>query len=304
MMITRTPFHFDFTVLVRFHGIMFDIAIKEEIPVESVIITSVWVRGGLGDVNVYYSTESHANIYHNEEEWIQVYRKKLPRSFNKFVELSFKKPLTLEPGQRYGIYIHSPSSTEAIVYDDERSPITFENSFFTLFSGLASVNSEPFGPSDGFDQRWPWRPHREFVGKLSFGIRFALWRPIKEVNLLFNREFRRGCLEVVKSLRFQKSGPALINDVTYHILNMLPFDWFNRDAVKTFSHYCEDQQSHRSGQPVGWTGDWTVYQGMIFSHMIEFQRRTGVLVDAVTNHNDDIFAEETMTESDNIEDDS
>ena len=56
---------------------------------------------------------------------------------------------------------------EAIVYDNQRSSVTYQDRCFRVMPGLAHLSNKPFGKR-GFWGR-PWRTNREFVGRINYG---------------------------------------------------------------------------------------------------------------------------------------
>ena len=91
-----------------------------------------------------------------------------PASRNDMVELVFTEPVKLRPGQSCGFYVHSAlPGDEAIVYDNQRSSVTYQDRCFKVMPGLAHLSNKPFGKR-GFWGR-PWRTNREFVGRINYG---------------------------------------------------------------------------------------------------------------------------------------
>ena len=91
-----------------------------------------------------------------------------PASRNDMVELVFTEPVKLRPGQGCGFYVHSAlPGDEAIVYDNQRSSVTYQDRCFKVMPGLAHLSNKPFGKR-GFWGR-PWRTNREFVGRVNYG---------------------------------------------------------------------------------------------------------------------------------------
>lgn len=255
---------------------MFDIEAKSEIPIESMVITSLWVRGSLGNVSVYLCDTEFKDKYSEEECWKVMYRKKHLASFTEYVELPLKSPIKLMRGEKRGIYIHSNTDEHGIIYDDERNKVTFENCFLKVHSGLASICPIPFSPTEeaSWTWRWPWRPNREFVGKISFGVKYVLWRPISSVHSSFMPSFRSGVVEFVKVMRSGKLGFKVYRDIVFLVLNFIRFDWFeNKDCLKL------DDVRRSDGDPIGWGVNWESYQEKILDHRMKYQRRKGILLE-------------------------
>lgn len=251
---------------------MFDVEARNEIPIQQLQIFSFWIRGRLGKITIWYTSESYRNRFDLSNYWTKIYDSEVElKPSAEFTELRLLQPLILPPGGRYGVYIHSSTDPNAIVYDDERNPVTFENSVLRVHSGLANISPVPFSteePLPGW--HWPWRPRREFVGKISFGVKYILWRPLKDIHQQFNQTFRRGveafflcCTSRKGFLKF------MIRDVTYLILNMLPFDWFEKTGEESENgvlHF--DDRRRVDGDAIGWGGDWRIYRDEIREHML------------------------------------
>eukprot|EP00392_Amoebophrya_sp_AT5.2_P006299 g6310.t1 len=134
------------------------------------------------------------------------------------------KPLRVFPGEKVGLYVHSsgpdpdtdPSdhvtrfrdpfwvwngrgggTPDSIVYNNQRHAVTMENAHLRVMPGIAHTSVKPFS-QDGF---WgygnAWRPYREFVGKVKYGVRYKLWNPEAAVHRQFPLRFRQMVLELL-----------------------------------------------------------------------------------------------------------
>mmetsp|Transcript_7826 Transcript_7826/g.23546 ORF Transcript_7826/g.23546 Transcript_7826/m.23546 type:complete len:173 (+) Transcript_7826:489-1007(+) len=91
---------------------------------------------------------------------------------------------------------------------------------------MAHLFSEPFSPfPQNAAQFWwgsAWRPRREFVGRLSYGIRWLLWNP--EVHSVLPPQFQRmvWALLMARHPRAHASPLAALElDVIYYVINKI-----------------------------------------------------------------------------------
>mmetsp|Transcript_39932 Transcript_39932/g.125245 ORF Transcript_39932/g.125245 Transcript_39932/m.125245 type:complete len:350 (-) Transcript_39932:144-1193(-) len=192
-----------------FCGIMFDLACETERPVEYIEISSVHVRGALGPMTVWTTPGSFSGKHETEEAWTKVYSETHARSHDELVELRLQSPLRLKPGERLGLYVHSAlPGDEGIVYDNRRRSISYHDPHFVVYSGMAHLSYRPFGTS-GF---WgtPWRQNREFVGRVSYGVRWKMWSPC--VHAQFPLGFREAVRTVLMGSRRTESLLYLLQD--------------------------------------------------------------------------------------------
>lgn len=132
--------------------------------------------------------------------------------------------MRLAPGERRGFYVHSKQpGDDAIVYDNQRSRVTYEDDVFQVLPGLAHLSNKPFGRHGMWG--FPWRENREFVGRFFYGVGYKLWNP--EVHSLFPNDFQRMVsLLLLCARRTGSPLHALQDEVIYYILNMCKYDWF------------------------------------------------------------------------------
>lgn len=207
-----------------FSGIMFDVEAKVgTLPVAAVVVDAVSVRGGLGNMTVWYTPGGFQGKHETKNQWTKCFSAKVDPSWREFAKLTLQPPLVMLPGERYGLYVHSAERhDEGVVYDNQRSHITHDDNLVTVFPGVAHLSCHPFsdqGPWWGS----AWRPSRTFVGQLSYGARYKLWEP--NCHSSFNQPFRTGASATFGSLVIGWSGlPA---DVVLYVLNMCKHDWFD-----------------------------------------------------------------------------
>ena len=225
--------HESFTADTRDHedhsfcGIMFDINVKRFCPVEQLTIEEVWVRGALGELTVWVSMGTHEDKFDSKELWQCVYEGTCRPSQHELVRLEFDTPIVVGAGGKACMYVHSKrGDDEAIVYANQRRQISHEDSFLQVCPGVAHISPVPFG-SEGAWGGWAWRPHREFVGRIGYGVRYLLWKPVREIASGFPKAFQRAC----RMLLLVSSRPECVlyhlpPEVVYFILNMCPHTWF------------------------------------------------------------------------------
>ena len=77
-----------------------------------------------------------------------------------------------------------------VVYDNKRDPVGRGHSLALNIcgEGMAHLNPEPFNNNDPWGWGRGWRNDREFVGRVSYGVRWMLWGP--ETHRRFPPKFR------------------------------------------------------------------------------------------------------------------
>ena len=125
---------------------MFDVKAESGLPMEYVEVQSVSVRGDLGPLTVWYTPDTIREKHESPEEWTKLYEATHQPSRNDMVELTFNQPIKLRPGEGVGLYVHSAlPGDEAIVYDNQRSQVTYQDRCFKVLPGLAHLSNKPFG---------------------------------------------------------------------------------------------------------------------------------------------------------------
>lgn len=231
-----------FTVDTRDHedhtfcGVMFDVACRSEadggVPLEFLQIDAISVRGDLGPITVWTTPDGFKRKEHAENQWELVYEKEHRPKRSDYERLELNRPVRMLPGERRGFYVHSKlPGDEAIVYDNQRGRLTYEDQAFRVYPGLAHLSSRPFGRHGMWG--FPWRDNREFVGRISYGVGYVLWNPVPEVHRRFPLEFRRAVWTLLLCAR-RPGCPLhwLQDDVVFYVLNMCKHDWFKTLAVQ------------------------------------------------------------------------
>jgi len=228
--------HESFTVDTRDHedhtfcGVMFDVRCRAAgtdggAPLEFLDVNGISVRGLLGPLTVWSTAESYKGKEHMQDAWELVYEREHEPSRSEYEKLEFTKAVRLAPGQTCGLYVHSKlPGDNALVYDNKRSAMTYEDEVFQVFPGLAHLSNRPFGRRGMWG--FPWRDNREFVGRIHYGVGYTLWNP--EVHQQFPVEFRNAVKECLLCARRPESPlHSMQDDVIFYIVNMCKYDWFS-----------------------------------------------------------------------------
>jgi len=207
-----------------FNGVMFDVEILDARPVQALVVDSIHVRGGLGQMSVWCVAGGRGGVEENGETWTRHFSEHVNASWRDSTALKLEPPLVLLPGKTYGLYVHSANQgDDGVVYDNQRDEICHEDDYLRVLPGLAHLSPEPFG-GDGPWWGSPWRRRRAFVGKLSYGAQYVLWRPVPAAHTRFDPTFRRGVVSAFWALTMGWGG--LPTDCVLYILHMARFDWF------------------------------------------------------------------------------
>jgi hypothetical protein len=218
-----------------FNGIMFNVTVKNDLPMQSLMIESFSVRGALGPVTVWVTKQgSWENKHENKAEWDNVFQGTLPPSPSTLVELPLKTILLLSPGETRGIYIHSSlPGDEGIVYDNRKADTVHDDKFLTVESGIAHISSTVFGRVGMWGWGGAWRSNREFVGRIKYGARYLLWNPTPKIHGKFPKAFQD---MVMTLLLCQRRNECVLSylpmDVFFYLINMLKYDWANPPPTK------------------------------------------------------------------------
>lgn len=163
-------------------------------------------------------------------------------------------------------------SDDALVYDNQRHHVTHQDRFIQVCPGLAHISPEPFNAQGNWG--WAWRPHREFVGRISYGVRFALFVPFSRAVSRFPLAFLEACRTLMMCHCRDNAATAFGSvpaDVLLYVLNMCSHNWFNdpRAPVVVSSAFPAgvagpvDDDSETDG--IGWrSGN---YRSLIEKHM-------------------------------------
>ena len=216
---------------------MFPVKCKDLLPIDSLVIKSVSVRGKLGPLTVWVSkletptstintstgNSAEYKFRLNPKHWTKVYEKTHKPSMSAYKELELDTPIKLKPGQVKAIYVHSTmSGDEAIVYDNSyygSSPKRYEDEKLAIMTGRAHVSTRVFGQNPIWGYGNAWRDRREFVGKINYGITYKLWNP--QVQPKFGSNFQTGSRALFLCQRRWESPFSMLPDeCIYYILNM------------------------------------------------------------------------------------
>ena len=191
-----------------FNGVMFDVEVLDRRPVQALVVDSIHVRGGLGQMSVWCVEGGRRGVEEKPNAWTQAFSRHVNASWRDFTSLKLEPPLILLPGKTYGLYVHSADQgDDGVVYDNQRDEICHEDDYIRVFPGLAHLSPDPFG-ADGPWWGSPWRRRRAFVGKLSYGARYVLWRPVPAAHTRFDPTFRRGVVAAFYALTMGWGGLA------------------------------------------------------------------------------------------------
>jgi hypothetical protein len=206
-----------------FCGVMFGMECQSILPVKFVEVQTIWVRGDLGPLTVWKTPDTYEGKQENETAWENIYEKDHEPSREVLVPLELDPPLRVRPGQKLGLYVHSKlSGDRGLVYDNQKTSITYQDRFIKVLPGVAHKSNIPF--SDRGMHHWSaWRPRREFVGRMSFGVKYLLWTPL--VATQFPKSFNQ-MATTMHLLQKRESGlDRLPTEMVWYILNMCKFDW-------------------------------------------------------------------------------
>ena len=142
-----------------FCGVMFNMNVKNDLPINYIQVDALWVRGALGPMTVWVIDGSFEEHHEDMEAWTCVYEREHEPSMNELVRLEFANPVQLQPGRTFGWYVHSKlPGDEGIVYDNQRGHSTHADDFIELLPGLAHLSNRPFSGRG----MW-WAAWRELV---------------------------------------------------------------------------------------------------------------------------------------------
>jgi len=148
--------------------------------------------------------------------------------------MKLKTPIRLAPKETKGLYAHSACrGDEQIVYDNQRHHVSLSDMHLDILPGQAHLSDVPFSSHGQFQGWWgpPWRDRREFVGRLSYGIRWLRWNP--NVHEQMPPLFRSLVWSVVMS-RHKRANQSLLywltDDHILYILNSI--DWWDAPHVQ------------------------------------------------------------------------
>jgi hypothetical protein len=196
-----------------FCGIMFDVRCESALPLEYLEIGSISVRGDLGLLTVWHTPDSFREKQDKaaRAEWTKLYEGAHAPSRETAVALCLDTPIRLRRGQSCGLYVHSAApGDDAIVYDNVRGRggYTFVDRCLRVLPGMAHLSNRPFGDRGMWGSAW--RRNREFVGRVSYGVRWKMWAP--EVHEQFPPSFRAAVTTMLMASRRPESLMYLLHD--------------------------------------------------------------------------------------------
>jgi hypothetical protein len=252
-----------------FCGIMFDVTVKTTLPLDYIEISHVWVRGALGDLTVWFTEDGHAGKLSRRELWTQVFSGERRPSPSALCQLELSSKIRVKPGERIGLYVHSTRpGDEAIVYDNQRHEASFEDRFLQVLPGVAHISNRAFDPRGMWG--YAWRPNREFVGRLSFAVRYQLWRPERAMHQRFPRAYRRAALALLKIAA--RPGTGLNRcpcDIPFLVMQYCRWDWFGAlgEDEDTMVRTAEDLAAEDVGRHgIDWRSAGTDYRLLLVQH--------------------------------------
>jgi hypothetical protein len=96
-----------------FAGVMFDVQVRNELPVDFIEIETIWVRGALGPLTVWSSPGGYRGKHGDQDQWELLYEREHEPSVKDLQPLHLKHPIRLRPGDpRLGLYVHSAAPTD------------------------------------------------------------------------------------------------------------------------------------------------------------------------------------------------
>mmetsp|Transcript_4370 Transcript_4370/g.7974 ORF Transcript_4370/g.7974 Transcript_4370/m.7974 type:complete len:316 (-) Transcript_4370:33-980(-) len=233
-----------------FSGIMFDLACKSDLPLEFMEIQQIWVRGYLGPMTVWITPGSYEGKRCKKSEWKLVHKGVHKQSMQELSALPIDPPLKLHAGESIGIYVHSGLEGDmGLVYNNRRSRVTHEDPHMCILPGMAHISDVPFSPR-GYWGGGSWRWDREFVGRVTYGVKWMLWNPACKIHDRFPDTFKQMIFTMLMCHR-RKESPLkrLPCAVLYYVFNMLPWDWALRQQdIKRLATKYEENTRERENR--------------------------------------------------------
>ena len=105
--------------------------------------------------------------------------------------------------------------------------------------GQAALSDSPFGGYAPWGAG-PWRRQREFVGRVSYGVRWMLWTP--ELHSRFPLGFRAAAEAMLMGAKRQESPLYCLRDeVIFYIMNRCGWEWFGSEFEPSQEEEDEDK---------------------------------------------------------------
>jgi len=254
-----------------FCGIMFNVEVKTTLPIEYIEMDSISVRGALGPLTAWFTRGTYDDKFSQKDQWTQIYEGTLPSSMSTLSALELQTKFRVRRGEKFALYVHSSRHDDsAIVYDDERHEASHEDRLIRVLPGMAHISPVAFSSQGWWG--WGWRPRREFVGRLSFGVRYIMWQPKRDLHVQFPRKFRQ-VAQTFTMCSYRRSCllSRLPRAVIAFILNMCPWNWFgdldSDEDTKVRTSADLQAEGEQEGRRIGWTqyGD---YRRLIAEHQM------------------------------------
>lgn len=199
-----------------FCGIMFNCCCDTDLPAKYMEIQILHVRGDLGPMTVWMTSDTYERKREDESQWKKVYQgnhEPSPRPRRgqpvQYTALKLNEPVRLRPGESCGLYVHSAlPGDEGIVYDNGKGHVTYQDRVLKLLPGCAHLSNRPFGTRGFWGQ--PWRTNREFVGRIEYGVRWKMWSP--EVHHAFPVGFQQAVMTMIMASRRPESHMYRLQD--------------------------------------------------------------------------------------------
>ena len=209
-------------------------------------------------------------------EWVLVAQVTLESSYRELRPIPLSRPFECRTIPQWDSTCTAPApGDQAIVYDNERRGVTHRDQFISVLPGCAHISNRPFSSRGMWG--WAWRPRRAFVGKLSYGVRYMLWRPALTVANSFPTTFGAAAFTLLCcGLREESPLNRIPNSVIYYIINMVPWHWFDgaREEVAAIEE-ARDAGSDDEDEGIGWHRYG--YRRMIQEHMNRYIHHDGTI---------------------------
>lgn len=231
-----------------FCGIMFGIECQRILPLKFVEIQQIWVRGELGPLTVWTTPDTYIGKHEREPEWSCIYEKFHDPSHEALVPMDLQPPLRVRPGEKLGLYVHSKLlGDRALVYDNQKSSVTYHDRFIKVTPGIAHKSCVPFS---GRGMQWSaWRARREFVGRMNFGVKYLLWTPL--VTSQFPRSFNRMARTMLLCQKRDSGLDRLPTETILYILNMCRYDWrADLESDEDVQEPEEEEEQEEAGEAI------------------------------------------------------
>eukprot|EP00924_Labyrinthula_sp_SR-Ha-C_P012702 maker-scaffold_67-snap-gene-0.5-mRNA-1 protein AED:0.00 eAED:0.00 QI:126/1/1/1/0/0/2/85/286 len=233
------------------NGIMFEVTARHLLPVDSLIVTDLSVSLNCSSIEIWVSDQPLAkwkSAPWKKQQFFDIV------SNDNFTQHAFYKTKLTLPMESH-IHLHANetktiyifTSTGALTYCDERYPISYQDEFLTVNSGIANLCNR-FEPHP-FDPMY-MRPFREFRGEIFFQVEYSKFSP--SLSKVYLRKYSKKYLEVAKYLLSNSMVLNLPQHLIIHILQQIPPTWFENDNFSTPCEHICSGISRPEYSPLGW----------------------------------------------------